>query len=472
MADTATTGVAAAAQTNEPLIRVEGLRKSFGSLEVLKGIDLSINPGEVVTIIGASGSGKSTFLRCLNLLETPDAGHIWFHGQDLTAERCNINKLREDIGMVFQGFNLFNNMDVLDNCTLAPVTLKKMSKAEAEKVAMEHLTSVGLEKFAHAAVGRLSGGQKQRVAIARALCMNPQIMLFDEPTSALDPEIVGEVLEVMHNLAADGMTMVVVTHEMAFARTVSDRVVFMDKGVVLEDAAPAELFGNPKHQRTREFSRVISRTNNRPQTLTWQGRSGGGGPRHHNRKDVMAEVWRFFAHEDDFADLDEAGACERLGRVLSFPTVSSMDAEAVDWQPFDDLRAYMQQAWPRVFAAGEVELVDHSLLVTLGGSDSALKPVMLMGHMDVVPVVPGTEADWTHAPLADRWTAPTFWGRGAIDMKDQVAKAFSRRLSMRWRTAGSTSVRCCSPLVRRKPRSTALGRSAACSRSAVLNLNI
>ena len=155
--------------------------------------------------------------------------------------------------MVFQGFNLFNNMDVLDNCTLAPVTLKKMSKAEAEKIAMEHLTSVGLEKFTHAAVGRLSGGQKQRVAIARALCMNPQIMLFDEPTSALDPEIVGEVLEVMRKLAADGMTMVVVTHEMAFARTVSDRVVFMDKGVVLEDAAPAELFGNPKHQRTREF---------------------------------------------------------------------------------------------------------------------------------------------------------------------------------------------------------------------------
>ena len=230
MADTATTGAAAAVQTNEPLIRVEGLRKSFGSLEVLKGIDLSVNPGEVVTIIGASGSGKSTFLRCLNLLETPDAGHIWFHGQDLTAERCNINKLREDIGMVFQGFNLFNNMDVLDNCTLAPVTLKKMSKAEAEKVAMEHLTSVGLEKFAHAAVGRLSGGQKQRVAIARALCMNPQIMLFDEPTSALDPEIVGEVLEVMRKLAADGMTMVVVTHEMAFARTVSDRVVFMDQG--------------------------------------------------------------------------------------------------------------------------------------------------------------------------------------------------------------------------------------------------
>ena len=235
------------------ILSVKNLSKSFGKLEVLKGIDLSINPGEVVTIIGASGSGKSTFLRCLNLLETPDAGHIWFHGQDLTAERCNINKLREDIGMVFQGFNLFNNMDVLDNCTLAPVTLKKMSKVETEKVAMEHLTSVGLEKFAHAAVGRLSGGQKQRVAIARALCMNPQIMLFDEPTSALDPEIVGEVLEVMRKLAADGMTMVVVTHEMAFARTVSDRVVFMDGGRIVEEGPAEQVIDHPREQRTREF---------------------------------------------------------------------------------------------------------------------------------------------------------------------------------------------------------------------------
>ena len=238
---------------NEIKIRAEHVDFSYENTQTLFDINLEFRNHEVTALIGPSGCGKSTFLRCLNLLETPDAGHIWFHGQDLTAERCNINKLREDIGMVFQGFNLFNNMDVLDNCTLAPVTLKKMSKAEAEKVAMEHLTSVGLEKFAHAAVGRLSGGQKQRVAIARALCMNPQIMLFDEPTSALDPEIVGEVLEVMRKLAADGMTMVVVTHEMAFARTVSDRVVFMDKGVVLEDAAPAELFGNPKHQRTREF---------------------------------------------------------------------------------------------------------------------------------------------------------------------------------------------------------------------------
>ena len=252
MADTAITG-AAAAQTKEPLIRVEGLRKSFGSLEVLKGIDLAVSPGEVVTIIGASGSGKSTLLRCLNLLETPDTGHIWFHGQDLTAERCNINKLREDIGMVFQGFNLFNNMDVLDNCTLAPVTLKKMGKDQAEQVAMEHLASVGLEKFAHAAVGRLSGGQKQRVAIARALCMQPDLMLFDEPTSALDPEISGEVLSVMRDLAADGMTMVVVTHEMAFARNVSDEVVFMDKGVIAEASSPDEMFTAPKLPRTREF---------------------------------------------------------------------------------------------------------------------------------------------------------------------------------------------------------------------------
>ena len=238
---------------NQPLIELRHVDKHYGDLHVLNDINLSVDRGEVVVVIGPSGSGKSTFLRCLNLLETPDAGQIWFHGQDLTAERCNINKLREDIGMVFQGFNLFNNMDVLDNCTLAPVTLKKMSKAEAEKVAMEHLTSVGLEKFAHAAVGRLSGGQKQRVAIARALCMNPQIMLFDEPTSALDPEIVGEVLEVMRKLAADGMTMVVVTHEMAFARTVSDRVVFMDGGRIVEEGPAEQVIDHPREQRTREF---------------------------------------------------------------------------------------------------------------------------------------------------------------------------------------------------------------------------
>ena len=217
---------------NEPVIRVEGLRKSFDGNVVLRDIELSVMPGQVVTIIGASGSGKSTLLRCLNLLETPDAGHVWFHGADLAADHVNVNKLREKIGMVFQGFNLFNNMNVLDNCTLAPVTLKKMSKDEAEQTAMRHLEAVGLADFAHADVTRLSGGQKQRVAIARALCMQPDLMLFDEPTSALDPEISGEVLSVMRDLAAGGMTMVVVTHEMAFARNVSDEVVFMDKGII------------------------------------------------------------------------------------------------------------------------------------------------------------------------------------------------------------------------------------------------
>ena len=238
---------------NEPVIRVEGLRKSFDGNVVLRDIELSVMPGQVVTIIGASGSGKSTLLRCLNLLETPDAGHVWFHGADLAADHVNVNKLREKIGMVFQGFNLFNNMNVLDNCTLAPVTLKKMSKDEAEQTAMRHLEAVGLADFARADVTRLSGGQKQRVAIARALCMQPDLMLFDEPTSALDPEISGEVLSVMRDLAAGGMTMVVVTHEMAFARNVSDELVFMDKGVIAEASSPDELFTAPKLPRTREF---------------------------------------------------------------------------------------------------------------------------------------------------------------------------------------------------------------------------
>ena len=238
---------------NEPVIRVEGLRKSFDGNVVLRDIELSVMPGQVVTIIGASGSGKSTLLRCLNLLETPDAGHVWFHGADLAADHVNVNKLREKIGMVFQGFNLFNNMNVLDNCTLAPVTLKKMSKDEAEQTAMHHLEAVGLADFAHADVTRLSGGQKQRVAIARALCMQPDLMLFDEPTSALDPEISGEVLSVMRDLAAGGMTMVVVTHEMTFARNVSDELVFMDKGVIAEASSPDEMFTAPKLPRTREF---------------------------------------------------------------------------------------------------------------------------------------------------------------------------------------------------------------------------
>ena len=236
-----------------PLIRVENLRKSFGSHLVLKDIDFAVNPGEVVTIIGASGSGKSTLLRCMNLLETPDSGHIWFHGEDLAADRVNINRLREHIGMVFQSFNLFNNMNVLDNCTLAPVTLKKMGKAEAERVAREHLDMVGLSDFVNAPATSLSGGQKQRVAIARALCMKPDLMLFDEPTSALDPEIVGEVLNVMRDLAAEGMTMVVVTHEMDFAKNVSDKVVFMDQGVIAEAGDPQQIFTNPQLPRTREF---------------------------------------------------------------------------------------------------------------------------------------------------------------------------------------------------------------------------
>ncbi len=236
-----------------PLIRVENLRKSFGSHLVLKDIDLAVNQGEVVTIIGASGSGKSTLLRCMNLLETPDSGHIWFHGEDLAADRVNINRLREHIGMVFQSFNLFNNMNVLDNCTLAPITLKKMSRAEAEAEARRNLEAVGLANFINAPSTSLSGGQKQRVAIARALCMKPDLMLFDEPTSALDPEIVGEVLNVMRDLAADGMTMVVVTHEMAFAKSVSDKVVFMDQGVIAEESSPQEMFTNPKLPRTREF---------------------------------------------------------------------------------------------------------------------------------------------------------------------------------------------------------------------------
>ena len=237
----------------EPLIRVEGLRKSFGSNVVLKDINMEVRPGEVVTIIGASGSGKSTLLRCINLLEIPDAGHVWFHGEDLVEPKTNVDALRESIGMVFQSFNLFANKNVIDNCTLAPVLLKKMNKEQARQVAMHHLESVGLADFATADVRSLSGGQKQRVAIARALCMNPEIMLFDEPTSALDPEIVGEVLNVMLELAKNGMTMVVVTHEMAFARGVSDRVVFMDAGVILEQGSPEHMFGNPEQPRTREF---------------------------------------------------------------------------------------------------------------------------------------------------------------------------------------------------------------------------
>ena len=237
----------------EKVLRIENLEKSFGPLQVLKGIDLEVSRGEVVCIIGASGSGKSTLLRCINLLEVADSGHIWLEGSDLMDPETDLNLLRQKIGMVFQSFTLFNNKNVLDNCTMAPTTVKKTPRKEAEALAVQNLTAVGLADFIHADSRRLSGGQKQRVAIARALCMQPDIMLFDEPTSALDPEIVGEVLDVMKKLAQDGMTMVVVTHEMAFAREVSDRVVFMDKGVILEQGTPAEVFGNPKEARTREF---------------------------------------------------------------------------------------------------------------------------------------------------------------------------------------------------------------------------
>ena len=238
---------------DEVVLKIEKLEKSFGELQVLKGIDLEIRKGEVVCIIGASGSGKSTLLRCINLLEEADSGSIWFDGQDLMDLHVNLNALRQKIGMVFQSFNLFSNKNVLDNCTLAPLTVKKTPRAKAEEIAVKHLKNVGLEDFIYADATRLSGGQKQRVAIARALCMEPEIMLFDEPTSALDPEIVGEVLDVMKELAAEGMTMVVVTHEMAFAKEVSDRVVFMDQGIILEQGCPQELFGNPKNARTREF---------------------------------------------------------------------------------------------------------------------------------------------------------------------------------------------------------------------------
>ena len=223
----------------EPILSIHGLEKSFGPLKVLKGIDLDVQKGEVVCIIGASGSGKSTLLRCLNLLEEPDGGHIWFGGQDLTDLYADLDGLRQRIGMVFQGFNLFNNKNVLDNCTLAPISVKHIPRAQAEETAIRHLKAVGLGDFVHADSRRLSGGQKQRVAIARALCM--------------EPEIVGEVLDVMKALAKEGMTMVVVTHEMAFAKEVSDRVVFMDQGVILEQGAPAEVFGHPKEARTREF---------------------------------------------------------------------------------------------------------------------------------------------------------------------------------------------------------------------------
>ncbi len=240
------------------LIKTEGLEKSFGKVQVLKGITTEIHKGEVVVIIGPSGSGKSTFLRTLNLLEEPTGGKIYFEGVDITDPKININKHRQKMGMVFQQFNLFPHMTVLKNMTLAPMKLLKLSKADAEKRATELLDRVGLADRANAYPNQLSGGQKQRVAIVRALCMQPDVMLFDEPTSALDPEMVGEVLGVMKKLAEDGMTMAVVTHEMGFAREVADRVLFIDEGIIMEEGTPEEVFGNPKSPRLKDFlSKVI-----------------------------------------------------------------------------------------------------------------------------------------------------------------------------------------------------------------------
>ena len=237
----------------ENKISVHNLKKNFGKLEVLKDISIEIREGEVVCMIGPSGSGKSTFLRCLNRLEKITSGHVVVDGHPISDPNTNINKVRENIGMVFQHFNLFPHLTVKENITLAPTELKLMGKEEAGRKALELLARVGLADKAEAYPGQLSGGQKQRVAIARSLDMNPDIMLFDEPTSALDPEMVGEVLEVMKQLAADGMTMVVVTHEMGFAREVADRVVFMDEGYIVEEGTPDEVFGNPREERTRSF---------------------------------------------------------------------------------------------------------------------------------------------------------------------------------------------------------------------------
>ena len=235
------------------LIKVDNLHKSFGKLEVLKGISTTINKGEVISIIGPSGSGKSTFLRCLNLLEAPTSGRIWIGDQEITNPATDIMKVRQNVGMVFQHFHLFPHKTVLENITYAPMTVKGISKVDAEKTALDLLGQVGLSDKSNDYPNRLSGGQKQRVAIARALAMNPDVMLFDEPTSALDPEMVKEVLEVMKSLAVSGMTMAIVTHEMGFAREVADRVLFLEGGVLAEDAPPEEFFSNPKSQRARDF---------------------------------------------------------------------------------------------------------------------------------------------------------------------------------------------------------------------------
>ena len=241
----------------ETLIEVKGLKKHFGKLQVLRGIDEQIHAGEVVVIIGPSGSGKSTFLRCLNLLETPTGGDVIFEGESVMKAGKNINQLRERMGMVFQQFNLFPHLSVLENICIAPMKVKKAQRADIELRALKLLDRVGLGDKAKAYPAQLSGGQKQRVAIVRALAMEPDVMLFDEPTSALDPEMVGEVLDVMKSLAREGMTMVVVTHEMGFAREVGDRVLFMDEGIIMEQGTPEEVFGNPQNPRTQDFLRKV-----------------------------------------------------------------------------------------------------------------------------------------------------------------------------------------------------------------------
>lgn len=241
------------------LIEIKDVHKTFDNFDVLKGINLNIEKGQVVTIIGSSGSGKSTLLRCLNLLEVPTSGEINFNCVPLMDKNTNIDKIRTKIGMVFQSFNLFNNKNVLDNCILAQVKVLHRTKKEAEEIAHKYLCKVGMDNFSKAKVTSLSGGQKQRVAIARALCMNPEVLLFDEPTSALDPEMVGEVLDVMKELSNEGMTMVIVTHEMKFAKDISDLVVFIDNGVILEKGSSDDIFVHPKEERTKEFlKRFIS----------------------------------------------------------------------------------------------------------------------------------------------------------------------------------------------------------------------
>ena len=235
------------------ILKLEHLEKNFGDHVVLRDINLSVSKGEVISVIGSSGSGKSTMLRCINLLEEPTGGRIIFEGNDISDKKNNVTSYRARVGMVFQQFNLFNNMNVLENCVCPQVTVLKKSRADAEKTAREYLAKVGMDSYINARPKQLSGGQKQRVAIARSLSMHPDIILFDEPTSALDPEMVGEVLEVMQSLAKSGLTMIVVTHEMAFARDVSTRVIFMDGGVILDDSTPDIIFNTPREQRTKEF---------------------------------------------------------------------------------------------------------------------------------------------------------------------------------------------------------------------------